>query len=189
MTELSNKIATSINGPIFALPVVLVTAGNNENRNVMTAAWASKICMEPPSMCVAIRQSRLTHSLILEAECFALNLPNVDLVRAVDMCGTLSGRDEDKFELCGFTSEPGPETGAPIIRECPITFECTLTNTVNIGSHDLFIGKVVSRLVNPEILGTNGREDYTRIRPIVYLSPYYTTQGEVLGNHGFTLQK
>ncbi|MCK4613813.1 MAG: hypothetical protein KAU14_03335 [Thermoplasmata archaeon] len=37
----------------------------------------------------------------------------------VDICGTISGRNVDKFEKCGLTPVPGPETGAPIIEECP----------------------------------------------------------------------
>ena len=57
---------------------------------------------------------------------------------------------------------------------------------VHIGSHDFFVGKVVSRLANPEFLGEDGKVDYDKLKPIVYLSLYYTTHGEVPGIHGFT---
>ena len=42
----------------------------------------------------------------------------------VGICGTISKRNVDKFGKCGFTPVPGPETCAPIIKECPVAFEC-----------------------------------------------------------------
>jgi len=183
------KIETNVNNPFYPLPAVLVTAGKKGNWNVMTAAWASKICMEPPHLGVAIRKERYTHSLIVENGSFALNLPTTDLVETVDICGVISGKDVDKFEKCNLTPIPGPMTGVAIIEECPVAFECELVNTVNIGSHDFFIGKVVSRLVDPEYLGEHGRIDYEILKPLIYISPYYSTYGKIIGTHGFTKRK
>ena len=183
------KVETNINGPFYPLPAVLVTAGTEGNWNVMTAAWAAKVCMEPPSLCVAVRKERLTHPLIVEHGTFALNIPTTDLVEAVDICGVVSGRDIDKFKRCGLTVIAGPETGTAVIEECPVVFECEVTNTVNIGSHDLFIGTVVSRLVDPEYLDDHGRVDYDSLRPLIYLSPHYTTYGEIIATHGYSKKR
>lgn len=180
------KVETNINNSFYPLPAILVTAGKKGNWNVMTAAWASKICMEPPTLCVAVRKERLTHPLIVEHGTFALNIPTADLVEAVDICGVVSGREMDKFERCGLTPIEGPKTGTAIIEECPVVFECEVTNTVNIGSHDLFIGKVVSRLVDPEYMGEHGKMDYDILKPLIYLSPHYTTFEEIIATHGFS---
>lgn len=180
------KTETNINNAFYPLPAVLVTAGRKGNWNVMTAAWASKICMDPPHLGVAIRKERYTHSLIIEYGSFALNLPTTDLVKEVDICGIVSGRDMDKFQQCGLTPSEGPRTGVPIIEECPVAFECELVNTVNIGSHDFFVGRVVSRLVDPEFIGERGKVDYDRLKPLIYLSPHYTTHGEIIATHGYS---
>lgn len=180
-----SKVETNINNSFFPLPAVLVTAGKEGNWNVMTAAWASKICMEPPHLCVAIRKERHTHHLIVENGSFVLNLPTTDLVEAVDICGVVSGREMDKFQRCDLTPIAGELTGAPVIEECPVAFECELVNTVNIGSHDLFIGKVVSRLVDPDYMDDHGRTDYDTLKPLIYISPHYSTYGEIIGTHGF----
>ncbi len=180
------KVETNVNKPFYPLPAVLVTSGKEGNWNVMTAAWASKICMEPPHLGVAIRKERLTHPLIVENEAFGLNLPTTDIVEAVDICGVVSGREMDKFKRCNLTPVAGPKTGVAVIEECPVVFECKLVNTVNIGSHDFFIGEVVSRLVDPDYMREHGKINYDDLKPLIYLSPHYTTYGEIIGTHGFS---
>ena len=180
------RLETDINLPFYPLPVVLVTSGTMDRRNVMTAAWTSKVCMEPPILCVAVRRERWTHELITERGCFALNLPTARMVEAVDICGVVSGRDEDKFARCGFTPEAGPGTGTVIIGECPVAFECRVVKNVSLGSHDLFIGEVVTRLVDPELTDARGMAPCHELEPLIYLSPHYATHGEVIGTHGYS---
>jgi flavin reductase (DIM6/NTAB) family NADH-FMN oxidoreductase RutF len=43
---------------------------------------------------------------------------------ALEVCGTKSGRDIDKFKELGLTAKKGSTVGASYIAECPVHYEC-----------------------------------------------------------------
>ena len=56
---------------------------------------------------------------------FTVSVPMGEFDKKIlGVCGTRSGRDEDKFAICGFTAEEAKETTVPGIRELPLTLEC-----------------------------------------------------------------
>jgi flavin reductase (DIM6/NTAB) family NADH-FMN oxidoreductase RutF len=135
---------------------------------------------------LGVRPSRHSHGLITEVGEFVVNLPTADQVEWVDYCGTVSGRDEDKWEACGFTRDSGAEVKVPLIAECPVNLECRLDRTVSLGSHDLFIGHVVSVQMDEAVLDERGRFEVTKARPLAYLNGDYHRVGEQLAPHGFS---
>jgi flavin reductase (DIM6/NTAB) family NADH-FMN oxidoreductase RutF len=84
------------------------------------------------------------------------------------------------------TPEPSLQVSSPSISQFPINIECRLTETVPVGSHDLFLGEVVSVRVKEGMLGKDGAVDYTRVDPLVYLSPGYWTVSEKIGWYGIS---
>jgi flavin reductase (DIM6/NTAB) family NADH-FMN oxidoreductase RutF len=62
----------------------------------------------------------------------------------VDSCGHFSGRDHDRFAAMGLTPVPAQVIRTALIKECSLNLECQAIQTVNLGSHDLFLGKVVA---------------------------------------------
>jgi flavin reductase (DIM6/NTAB) family NADH-FMN oxidoreductase RutF len=135
---------------------------------------------------LGVRPSRHSHGLIEEVGEFVVNLPAADQVEWVDYCGTVSGRDEDKWDACGFTPESGAEVEVPLIGECPVNLECRLEQTLSLGSHDLFIGEVVAVQMDEAVLDERGRFDAARARPLAYLHGDYHHVGELLATHGFS---
>jgi flavin reductase (DIM6/NTAB) family NADH-FMN oxidoreductase RutF len=133
-----------------------------------------------------VRPSRHSHGLIEEAGEFVVNLPIADQVEWVDYCGTVSGRDEDKWEACGFTPHSGAEVEVPLIAECPVNLECRLEQTLSIGSHDLFIGQVVAVQMDEAVVDEQGRFDVAKAHPLAYLNGDYHRIGEHLATHGFS---
>lgn len=122
-------------------PVTLLTTQYRGQPNVMTAAWLLPASLEPPLVGVAIYPGRLTHDFVLKSEQFVLNFPPVDLMTAVQQCGLVSGRDEDKFLLAGLTMTEAVEVEAPLIAECLAHIECGVVDRVRFGDHDLFIAQ------------------------------------------------
>ena len=53
---------------------------------------------------------------------FVVNVPTATLARATDYCGVKSGRDGDKFAGAGLTPMAAEKVAAPLIAECPITW-------------------------------------------------------------------
>ena len=64
------------------------------------------------------------------------------MIQKVDLCGTVSGQNTDKFAVTGLTPLATRVVKPPLIQECPMNIECKLVNVIPTGDHDLFIGRV-----------------------------------------------
>ncbi len=167
-------------------PVALVSTAHGGRDNVMAAAWVNVVCMEPPQVGVAVRESRFTHGLLQASGEFVVNIPSQNLWRTVDLCGVVSGRDQDKFALAGLTRERPSEVGAPLVAECPLNIECRVTASLPLGSHTLFVGLVLAVHLEEECLGEKGRILVEEFRPYVLNQREYWSMGGRLGSYGET---
>jgi flavin reductase (DIM6/NTAB) family NADH-FMN oxidoreductase RutF len=171
---------------LYPVPVVLVTCldRDNDRGNAITIAWCGTVASIPPQLSVSIRPSRHSHKLISKERKFVVNIPSADILKKTDLCGVVSGKDVDKFKECSFTAIPGPKTGVPMIQECPVNIECTLKETLRLGSHDMFIGEIVAVHVDKDILDSGGRIDYGKAKPFVYNGGEYWGLGNMVGYYG-----
>ena len=175
---------------LYPVPVVLVTCVNEQGApNIITLAWVGTVASKPPQAAVAIRPTRYSHAVISRTKEFVINIPNEDLLPAVDQCGHVSGARTDKFAQTGLTPEPASQIQAPLITECPVNLECKLTQTISLGSHDLFIGEIVAVHVDEELLDEHGPIDYSKVKAVAYLGNEYWSLGKCLRTSGFTLKK
>lgn len=167
---------------LYPVPCVLVTCGKDKP-NIITIAWTGIICSDPPQLYISIRPTRYSYSIIKEEGVFGINLPKADMAEKVDICGTTSGKDVDKFSLCNFTILRGEVTGVPLIMECPINIECEVINMLEVGVHHTFIGKVVNIYVDEDY---RPRIDW--LNPIAFLpfASEYATLEKVIGRYGFS---
>jgi flavin reductase (DIM6/NTAB) family NADH-FMN oxidoreductase RutF len=176
-----------IKQPFAALrpvPVVLVSCGHGKQANIIAIAWTGILCSKPPQIGIGVRPSRHSHALIQETGEFVVNIPSEDQLDKVEYCGSISGREVDKFASQGLTPAPGSQTQTPIIAECPINIECQVAHTLSLGSHDLFIGQVVAVHFSPEVLDEQGRVDNASLNPILFTSDEYYGLGNLLGSYG-----
>jgi flavin reductase (DIM6/NTAB) family NADH-FMN oxidoreductase RutF len=175
---------------LYPVPLVLVTSVNEQGKpNMITLAWVGTVCSKPPQVAVAIRPGRYSHAVISQTGEFAINIPNEDLLPAVDQCGHLSGARTDKFAQTGLTPEPASQIQPPLIAECPVNLECKLTQTIPLGSHDLFISEIVAVHVDEELLDERGSIDYSKAKAVAYLGNEYWSLGKCLKTSGFTLKE
>ncbi|MBU7014409.1 MAG: flavin reductase family protein [Theionarchaea archaeon] len=170
---------------LYPSSVVLVTSSYQGKDNIITLAWISTACFDPPLVACAIRDTRYSHGLIKNSKEFVLNIPSENLVRETDYCGQVSGRTVDKFAACKFTRLPGSKVKAPLIQECPVNIECTVTQIVHLGTHDLFIGEVVAVDADEDVVEENSIS-FEKLRPLAYTSGDYWTLGNSVGKYGFS---
>jgi flavin reductase (DIM6/NTAB) family NADH-FMN oxidoreductase RutF len=103
----------------------LVTADTAGKPNVMTIGWgAIGSIWGRPLFIVLVRPSRFTYSRLEEVGDFTVNVPPRELAAAANLCGTLSGRDHDKFKEAGLTLIPSKQVRPPVIAECVVHYEC-----------------------------------------------------------------
>jgi flavin reductase (DIM6/NTAB) family NADH-FMN oxidoreductase RutF len=105
--------------------LLLVTRGADGKANVMTIGWGMiGSIWSRPVFIVLVRPSRHTCSQLEQVGDFTVNVPPRELAAAVSHCGTVSGRDHDKFQEMQLTPIPSREVRPPIIKECVVHYEC-----------------------------------------------------------------
>jgi flavin reductase (DIM6/NTAB) family NADH-FMN oxidoreductase RutF len=144
----------------FPRPVLLVTTRDDHgNDNIITVSWAGVACTSPPMVTVSLRQSRHSHAAVLATKEFVVNIPTSKQREVVELCGTFSGKDTDKFARAGLEKLPGSVVAASLIAECPINLECQVRHVLPLGSHDLFVAEIVKTHVHHAVLRDDGRLD------------------------------
>jgi len=107
--------------------VLLVSQGEKGPPNVMAIGWGQiGIIWGKPIFTVLVRPSRYTYTLIEEAGDFTVNIVPPQLKGLVQYCGTVSGRNHDKFREKGLTAIPSRKAKTPIIKECILHYECKI---------------------------------------------------------------
>ncbi|MBC7287136.1 MAG: flavin reductase family protein [Armatimonadetes bacterium] len=171
----------------YPWPLVLVTSIDNKGKpNIMTVGASSICSSNPPTVGVAIGTMQYTLELIRQTGDFGVNIPRRDQLRQADMCGTISGREVNKFELAGFTVQEPKLIRSPLIAECPVSMECRVVHTVRLGNHDWVIGEIVAVHCDESVLDSAGRLDTSKCDPIFCFWNEYWSIGEKLNEWHFT---
>lgn len=173
------------------VPVVLVGSGDGKLHpwNIMTVAWAGTLSSDPPMVGIGVRRERFSFAQIQALKCFTVNIPTVQMAESVDYCGVASGRDIDKFKARGLTPRRASTNPSPIVEECPLSLECDLENSVDLGSHVLFIGKVKAVQVTSELINNDGKLDLQQADLLAYAHGSYYSLGRSLGKFGYSVKK
>jgi flavin reductase (DIM6/NTAB) family NADH-FMN oxidoreductase RutF len=171
-------------GPMLALypmPVTLVGSMVNGRPNYCPVAHVGILNFgKPQYISVGMHRSHHTNQGIRENKEFSVNMPSAALIEATDHLGLVSGRNEDKSEV--FKTVFGSLKAAPLIEECPVSMECHLHQTLELGSHEIFIGDIVLTHADPKVL-TDGAIDIRKLDPLLFDmgSKSYWKVGEPIG--------
>lgn len=103
---------------------MLVTAGNREKFNMMTASWGGigVLYNKPVAICF-INPARYTYQIMESGDTYTLTFYPEQYRDALQYCGTKSGRDEDKVKGSGLVPVE-VETGAMAFEQANIIIEC-----------------------------------------------------------------
>ena len=138
-------------------PVCLVSSAFLERRNVMAASWVMPLDFDPPKVLAVIDKSSYTRELIEASGEFALSLPSRRLADKVLAAGSVSGRNDDKFDRLGIEVFPADQIKAPLVRDCAAWLECkVIPERHNQERYDLFIAEVVAAWADPSVF-SDGR--------------------------------
>jgi flavin reductase (DIM6/NTAB) family NADH-FMN oxidoreductase RutF len=81
---------------------MLITAGDKDNFNTMTAAWGGVgFLWKEPMVTIFIRPQRYTYQFVELNDTFSLCFFDESQHEALKICGTRSGRDIDKMKATG----------------------------------------------------------------------------------------
>jgi flavin reductase (DIM6/NTAB) family NADH-FMN oxidoreductase RutF len=130
-----------VNKVLWRIPNVLclIGAAAGEEWNGMTASWVTQVAMEPVLVAVAVDCASLTHRLITDGGSFSVNLWDRDDTRPFVQFSKPARREGSA--LNGRPVRIGA-TGAPIFTEAVAFLDCRLWQSVDCGTHTLFLGEV-----------------------------------------------
>ena len=176
-----SKIKLDSDASPFPKPIVLLGSIVDGRPNFFTVAWFNRMSMTPNIWGACVGKAKYTLTGIRENKTFSVNFPNSDLVKETDYCGIRSGKNVDKSRL--FDVFYGELETAPMIRECPVTAECTLRELVDISSHYLLLGEV-KHLYSEEKFMTDGELDQKKLNLLIFTKPalQYWILGEVVAD-------
>lgn len=181
----AGKVELEVGTWLFPLPVVVVSVGDMQNPNLVTLALVGTLCSRPPMVGISVRTDRHSYRILADRGEFTVNIPRADQLHLADFCGTRSGRDVNKFSALGLTPVAGSRVAAPLVAEFPVNLECRVEQRVPLGSHELFVGRVLAVRADPDVV-VEGLIDPARVAPPVYALEGYYALGPLLGEYGFT---
>ena len=171
-----SKIKMGLHQLLNPRPAILVGTYIDGKPNFLTISWAGITSADPPTMSVAVRNTRYSLKGIRDNRQFSVNVPSVNMVKETDYCGAVSGSNSDKAKECGFKVFYGELDKAPLIEQCPINIECEVLQMVALGDHSLVIGKIVESYITDQCF-TSGMPDIRKINPLCFCALTMNSMG------------
>lgn len=133
---------------IVPRPIALVTTLSEIG--VVNAAPFSMFNMlgeEPPIVMISINRQgdgRLkdTAANIVRTKEFVVHIADEAMAERMHRCGDRLPPDASELDHAGLTAVPSSAVAPPRIAEAPVAFECTLWETLETASRQIFIGRV-----------------------------------------------
>lgn len=138
-----------VNQVTWRIPNALTLVGSRsgDTWNGMTTSWVTQLSMEPVLVGIAVDNKAVTHRLIDESGVFSVNLWSSDDTRVFVKFSKPAEKDD--MTLNGRAIREGA-TGAPIFEDAIAWFECEVRQSLDLGTHTLFIGEIVAAGSDPE---------------------------------------
>ncbi|HBA55781.1 flavin reductase [Syntrophorhabdus aromaticivorans] len=121
----------------------VISSRKGDKFNGQIANTLFQITSDPPTVAVSINKQNLTHEYIMESKVFAASIVAKEAPMSfIGHFGFKSGRDMEKLK--GVNYRTGAATGVPIVLDNAIGYlECEVLSSTDVGTHTIFIGKVV----------------------------------------------
>ena len=175
---------------LYPVPAVMVSCQRpGEKPNIVTIAWAGTICSDPAMVSISVRPERYSYDIIKETGEFTINLVTEKLAFATDYCGVKSGRDVDKFKEMNLHKSISKVVKAPGIEESPVNIECCVKEIKELGSHHMFIAKVMAVQVSEEYMNETGKFCLNETGLLAYSHGEYLGLGKTIGTFGYSVKK
>ncbi len=153
---------------------VLVTSKFENKESIITLAWTTPVSHSPPLLAISIGKERFTHNIIKNSGEFAVNLLSLEMLNKIVGCGSVSGKDIDKFRAFSLQKERAKYISSPLIKESFAFIECKVDGSFDVGDHTLFIGRVLRGWIKDEYWKKE-HIDIEKIKTVHHLGGCYFT--------------
>lgn len=180
--SIPDKIDLGTQGFVYPMPMTLIGVDLEDHPSFMPLAWVNRIQFNPSRLAIGMNKTHATGDGIWTHREFSVCIPDESMVAVTDWCGLNSAaRGAEKARQ--FEVFRGNLAHAPMIATCPLCLECVLFQTVDLGSHDLFVADIVGTWTEERFL-LDGKPDIEKMRPFTLTMPdnRYWAVGQQVGN-------
>lgn len=134
--------ADQIKNALETIPyaVSVVTVGQGGVENGLTVSWFSQVSFEPPMIMISVDSKHYSVEFLHSTKNFTLNLLAAGQEKIAGHFAKAS--DSQSGKLDGFASRES-ESGGVILTEALAYIDCELHSSHQVGSHTIFVGKVI----------------------------------------------
>jgi flavin reductase len=122
----------------FAASVNVITSADSTKKNGMTATAVCSVTSDPPSALIIVNKSNRSHPIIDGTKAFAVNVLSSNQRH---VASHFASRLPDPFAEIPHSIG---KTGCPIIAGADAHIECTVIEQMDVGTHTIFVGKIVA---------------------------------------------
>jgi len=161
--ELKPEMLTDNPFKVIGKDWMLITAGTEKSFNTMTASWGGMGILWQRQVCFCfVRPTRYTYEFMEQSKNFTLSFFSEQYRKALDYCGSHSGRDSDKVKESGLS--PVNRDGMVFFAEARLVIACRKLYFQDINPtffldplienlypakdyHRMYVGEIVSCLI------------------------------------------
>lgn len=127
--------------------VNVVTTAGPAGRAGFTASAVCSVTDEPPSLLVCLNRHASVYRTFKENGVMAVNVLGAGHQTLSNLFGGKTPMDE-RFAVASWSVG---RSGAPILEEASVSFDCRITQSTEVGTHDILIGEVLSVTVKDQV--------------------------------------
>ncbi len=133
----------------LAASVTLITTRHGDLRGGLTATAVCSVSAEPPQILVCVNKTASAHDHIGESGFFCINILSPLHRKIAERFAGMDGVEgDDRF--CDMGDWSTLTTGAPVLKGCPVSFDCRLVTRLSAGTHTIYIGEIVDLTLDSE---------------------------------------
>lgn len=120
----------------------IVTSADGETKNGLIVNTVFQVSADPAKIAVCVNKNSLTHDVIEKSRVLAvMPLEQATPMVFIGNFGFRTGRNYDKFAKVAYQTG---QTGCPLVTQHTLSYiEARVSQTVDVGTHTLFIAEVV----------------------------------------------
>jgi len=157
------RLLTAVVVPRPIAWVTSLSAGGTVN--LAPHSFYTVACARPPIVQFTSVGSKDTLRNVAETGEFVVNLAHGPLIEAVNNTSAAFAGDESEPARLGITMEPSELVRPPRVQHSPVSIECVLHSTNELGNSTVVLGSVLAITVADDVL-VDGHPDYDRLDPL-----------------------
>lgn len=143
----------------LAAGVTIITTLHEGERSGLTATAVTSLSADPPQVLVCVNRRAGAHDLIHRGSRMCVNvLCHAHKGLASRFAGLRGVHGPARFNAGRWTTL---KTGAPVLEDALVSFDCVVTERVQASTHTIFIGRVVDVRTRP------------KAKPLIYAAGAY----------------